>query len=251
MGEGGIAMRPVVILAAGEGKRLRPLTSRASKVLLDIGGTTILENALQNLLFLGYERIFLVTGHGAPRVRRVCKQFEDRLTVTCIHNERYKSTNNIYSLWLLRDYIRNGFVLLNGDVVFGQRLLTKIKHSDNVLLVDRRKQLGAEEMKVIVHDGAISQIGKDLPPQLSDGEYIGIACFTADVAKTLTWTLDEHIKHGNTQVWYEAALQEVFTKHKVAAVWTDGEPWIEIDNGDDLESATKVIYPDIRRRDAV
>lgn len=251
MDKAGTAMRPVVILAAGEGKRLHPFTSRVSKVLLNIGGTTILENALRNLLSLGYKRIVLVTGHDEAGVRHACKQFEDSLTIIYVHNARYKSTNNIYSLWLVKDYIQNGFVLLNGDVVFGQSLLAKITHADNALLVDQSKQLGTEEMKVIVHDVTISQIGKDLPLQLSNGEYIGIACFTSNVAKTLTWILDKHIKHGNTRVWYETALQEVFAEHKVTAVWTDGEPWIEVDTGDDLKLAVNLIYPAISQRDAV
>ena len=111
------SQRQAVVLAAGQGKRLRPLTEDTPKTLLDVGERAILEHILDALEATGYERVVVVTGFGNEQVKEHCRTHE-ALDVEFVHNERFATTNNIYSLWLAREHATDGFTLVNSDTLF-------------------------------------------------------------------------------------------------------------------------------------
>lgn len=235
--------RQAIILAAGQGKRLRPLTDDVPKTLLEIGGEPILEHVLRALEANDYERAVVVTGFGREQIEDYCTPRES-IEVEFVHNEEFASTNNIYSLWLANEYATDGFTLVNSDTIFPAESLGELQRADGSrLLVDVGKELEDEEMQVAFASDHIETIGKALDGGKTgvylddgDGEYIGVSKFTAEDAALLFEHIEEFIDRGEVGEWYEAAFDELFDDREIGYVEV-GEPWAEIDTPEDLKRA--------------
>src|SRR3954469_20444218 len=138
-----------IILAAGKGARLNGTAKESPKCLVELGGVTLVERQIELLKRAGIRDITVVAGCQADRVRRACGH-----RVTYVENAQYAQTNSLYSLWLARPLLYEGFVVLNCDVVFHPVLLDDLltAHHGNALLLAYREAdqplFGDEEMKV-------------------------------------------------------------------------------------------------------
>src|SRR6185312_7585033 len=169
-----------VVLAAGPGRRLGPLTRELPKTLLPLGeGGTILDLVLENLAAVGVEEVAVVTGFAAGRVDELLPELEERhgLRLRPVFNDRAEEWNNAHSLWLAQETFADGALLVNGDTVHPPSVETTLLADEGdglVLAVDTSKPPGGEAMKVALgEDGAVERIGKKLGE--ADGEYIGVA----------------------------------------------------------------------------
>jgi choline kinase len=231
-----------IVLAAGGGTRLRPLTDTLPKTLLPVDGErTILELAVDNLAHVGVSEVVIVTGHAAAAIDEVVPELAARygVRVATRFNDRYDTANNAYSLWCVHDLFGEGVLLVNGDTVHPvsveERLLDARGSAPLLLAVDRVKPLGAEEMKVTV-DGAdrIRRISKQLDPATAGGEYIGVSLLEPDVAEDLTAALRRTFE-ADPGRWYEDAYQDhIDTGGEVAAIPIGEVAWGEIDDHADL-----------------
>ena len=231
---------PAVILAAGRGTRLGALTAERPKVLLTVGGKTLLERQLQALRRVGVRRILVVTGFA----RETVATFIAADDVTEIYNARWASTNNIVSLSAVGERLAQGFLLLNGDTLFDERILRRLAESPlgNAVAVDTRKRLADEEMKVkATPEGLLAAMAKSLPPAESCGEYIGLAKFDADGARALRATMDAMMAAGRTDTWYDIAIGECARSFPIHCLDTDGAAWTEIDTPEDLRDAEAIV----------
>lgn len=237
-GLGGGPSDQAIVLAAGQGKRLRPLTDDTPKTLLEVGENAILEHILRALETNGYERAIVVTGFESEQIRAHCRPRES-LEIEFVHSERFDSTNNIYSLWLAREYAANGFTLINSDTLFPTESLSKLQQANrSALLVDRGTEHTDEEMLISFgQNGAIDSIGKDLTD--GNAEYIGVSKFTAADADVLFDHIDRFIEQEAVNEWYEAAFDRLFEDVDVGFVPVDGS-WIEIDTQEDLSRAKEL-----------
>lgn len=229
---------PAVILAAGRGSRLGELTEDIPKALLEVAGRTLLQRQLEVLRSLKIAPVYILTGFAREK-------FEVYLSddVIEIFNERWISANNLVTLATAGEILDNGFLLLNADVLFQPLILERLlaNPAPNVLVVDREKKLGEEEMKVSLDgDGKITDISKTIPQQRADGEYIGIARFDAMGAKSLRSAMSEIIAEGRTDEWYEAAIAAMSSRTTIKTCPTGGLPWIEIDTPADFTAARKM-----------
>ncbi len=231
-----------IILAAGSSKRLGKLTEQTPKCLLSLGDKTILQHQIENLRSSGLNDIVLVTGFCEELVKAACGS-----ACRYISNPLYATTNSIYSLWLAREEARDGFVVLNSDVVFHPHVLTRLLHSPfpEALAVSYHLGLGEEEMKVKVLDERICAISKEIAPDEAQGENIGIVKFSPRGAKVLFDKIEELVAAGTVNAWLPLAFQKICTYHDLFAVSAAGLPWIEIDFPEDLEKARTEIYPQI------
>src|ERR1700681_1285587 len=182
-GDGG-RMR-AVILAAGRGGRLRGIVGDRPQGLAVVGGWSLIERQIRALRECGIARIAVVAGFGAPDVGRVCDP-----TIDIVQNVHFASTNSLYSLWLTRGLLADGFVVLNCDVLFHPQLLADLltsRYDDALLMCPRSNgtEYSDEEMKVRVRRGLVTAIDKALPPAHADGENVGIAKFGAAGAALL------------------------------------------------------------------
>lgn len=234
-----------VILAAGRGERLRPLTDSLPKVLLPLAEESILEYQVRILRELHVENRLVVTGFRDDLVRRVLGN-----SVEYIYNQRYSSTNNIYSLKLAEGFAKNGFILLNGDVLFPKALLAKLLsfESSSALLVDDQKHLDAEDMKVKVENKRIVQINKTMDPIEASGEYIGLAKFSEEDAHVFFREINEIVGSGQTYVWYENALEKALDKIVMRPLSTEGLELVEVDIEQDYLLA-KALYCKLKKVD--
>ena len=237
-----------VILAAGKGVRINGVTGGTPKCLLDVGGRTLIERQIGILRSYGISQFIVIVGCGADRVRTVCGP-----ECVFVTNDRFETTNSLYSLWLARDHLHSGFVVLNADVLFDDRLLSlllKSPHEDALLFepkTDSAAPFSDEEMKVRIRDGYVTEISKDIDPDDAHGENVGIVKFGEYGAGHLVDLMNRLIASGRHNAWAPQAFQEFAKCHRLAAVPTRGHPWIEIDFAEDYQKACTVILPNIEK----
>jgi choline kinase len=236
-----------VILAAGAGTRLNGSKVLRPKCLAPFEGMPLIELQLRALRWCGIDDVTVVVGFEADRVRRSCGR-----GVRFVENAVFDSTNSLYSLWLARPLLSEGFVVLNCDVLFHPAMLADLltARHDNALLVSYC-EAGAppfsdEEMKVAVRRGRVVDLRKDLPPEDTDGENVGIAKFSAPGAMQLISLLDRVVAGGGVRHWAPRAFAEFAREHALYAVGTRGFPWTEIDTPDDYSRACQSVFPAMR-----
>ena len=140
-----------IILAAGMASRLRPLTDHKPKCLLEIGKQCLLGRAIEGLIFNGIREVVIVTGYLQEQIIEFVQGHYPDLKVEYIYNEKYASTNNIYSLWLTKDKIRGErILLLDSDILFDPLLVKAVLDCpDTTCLALNDHPLSEEEIKVI------------------------------------------------------------------------------------------------------
>ena len=237
-----------IILAAGKGSRLNGTAGESPKCLVKVGGVSLVERQISVLRGAGIQDITIVVGCQAEQVRRVCGQ-----SVTYIENARYAQTNSLYSLWMARPLLYEGFVVLNCDVLFQPVLLDDLLSSrhENALLLEYREcaasPYGDEEMKVKVEGGRVTDMSKDMDPEVADGENLGIVKFGASGGAALVQIMDRLVADGGTRAWAPKAFASFAQTHELFAVGTRGLPWIEIDFPEDYHRAVREVLPAIER----
>jgi choline kinase len=239
-----------VVLAAGPGRRLLPLTEALPKTLLTVSDDcTILDVALSNLSTVGVEEVVVVTGFAAERIEERRRALEERYGVRLdfLFNERCEEWNNAYSLWLAADALREGALLVNGDTVHPvsvEESLLAARGPGILLAVDTEKELGEEEMKVLLEDdGALRRISKQIDPSSAHGEYIGVTLVEASAGGQLADAL-EAVWRRDPSLYYEDGFQEVVDAGgRVDLAPIGAVDWVEVDDHDDLARARRLECP--------
>ncbi len=236
-----------MVLAAGQGQRLRPLTVDLQKTLLPVDGDqTILDIALRNLRAVGLEEVVIVTGFAANRIDERVADLEERfdLRIPLIYNDRAEEWNNAYSLWMARERFADGVLLVNGDTVHPvsvEQTLLASRGPDIVLALDDVKPLAEEEMKVVLSsDGRLERIHKSVDPSAALGEYMGLTLIEPAAADGLAEALEATWRR-DPSLYYEDGFQEYADRGGNVGVAPIGAiDWVEIDNHDDLGRAREI-----------
>jgi L-glutamine-phosphate cytidylyltransferase len=223
-----------VILAAGNGTRMGRLTADRPKAMLDIEGRSIVERALDALADCGIHEVTIVAGYQRARL-------EEHLgaRVRFIDNARYRETNSLYSLWLARDVLVDGAVVMNSDVLVSPELVARLVHArvDDAALVDITSALADEEMKVKIWNGFAIDFGKQLPPWEAHAENVGLLKFGAAGGRRLVSHIDALIAGGGEDAWAPLAFRALAQEWPLRAIDTAGMAWTEIDFPADLDRA--------------
>lgn len=235
-----------VILAAGRGARLNGNNGEMPKCLMTLGGETMLSRNIRLLREAGVDEVVVVVGCAADTVRRSIAD------VTFVENPVFAHTNSLYSLWLARTHLTEGFVVMNCDVLVHPQILADLltaRHEDALLLAyrDDDTAYGDEEMKVRVRRGRVVDISKAMDPEAADGENLGIVKFGAEGAELLIEELDALVIAGEHKAWVPRAFQNFAARRPLHAIGTRGLPWIEIDFPDDYRRAVERVLPQIER----
>lgn len=234
-----------IILAAGKGTRLNGAELKP-ECLFEVGGRTFLDHQLSALAYADINDVVVVLGFEAERIQGSCTS-----TVSFVLNERFEETSSLYSLWLAREHLVEGFVVLNCDVLFHPALLTKLLSAPfaDALLVDlvdkENNNLGDEEKKVRIQNGLVVDIRKDMDPKDADGENVGIVKFSSEGAERLIEKMNGLVSKGGECDWAPRAFREYAAEFPLYAISTDGYPWIEIDFPADYHKAEQQIFPRI------
>jgi choline kinase len=236
-----------MVLAAGAGQRLQPLTDALPKTLLPVDGDrTILDVALGNFAAVGLEEAVIVTGFAAERIDQRLRELEDRhgLRIATLFNAKALEWNNAYSLWCAREHFARGVLLANGDTVHPasvEETLLGARGTELVLAVDQEKPLGEEEMKVhVTADGLLDRIHKSLEPSTAHGEYIGVTLIEPEAAEPLADALKATFER-DPQLYYEDGFQELADRGGRVGIAPIGSvEWVEVDDHRDLARAREV-----------
>lgn len=236
-----------VILAAGIASRLRPLTDNTPKCLLKVGEKSILERTIDNIALNGIKDIIVVTGYLREMIENFLLEKYSELSFTFFFNEKYDSTNNIYSLWIAKDVLLgHDMLLMDSDIVFDSRILGQLINSEheNCLAVDSSIELDEEEVKIILNDdGSIKEINKEIDPKIAVGESIGIQKFDKKLVWRLFTILDRRILDKNdVNIFYEAIFEEAIGNGaKIYPVDVEDYKCMEIDTAEDFETAANIV----------
>ena len=226
-----------VVLVAGTGTRLRPLTDERPKCMVEVVGRPILARLLERLAEAGVTRAWLATGHRADVLEAWLADQTLPIVAKTIPNPRFATTNNAYSLLSTRAALGDRpFVLLDGDVVLAPGVLERLRDcpAPNALLVEARDDMGEEEMKAKVEGDRVVGLAKTFPPRDCFGESIGIQKIGSTSA--LFETLEAMMPRGGESAYYEAAFQALIDAGTPFGFETVTESeWIEIDDASDLE----------------
>ncbi len=234
-----------VILAAGQGKRLLPLTAETPKSLLDLNGKSVLERILDNAAECGVREAAIVVGFREEKIRSEIGGEYNGITITYISNPLYQTTNNIYSVWLSYDYVDaggNGFTLINGDDYFDARILRALlesSHADAAVIDLDKKNLPDEAMKAKVRDGRLVAVSKKIPSAEASGDAIGIYKFSKRGAAEFFAEINGLLDEGQNNVFYLMALDKLVKRYDFFVSPTNGLMWGEIDDANDYECALK------------
>ena len=235
-----------IILAAGIGSRISPLTDNCPKSLLKIYDKTILEMMISHIQDCHINEIVFVTGYLEEQIKEYVNINFPDLKAYFVTNEKYAETNTGFSLLLAKDFVENSdFIKFDADVVFDKEILKKLIECpyENALCIDKNIHLNAEEIKVIIDDkNKILKASKTVDPQKAIGESIGIEKIGKNTAKLLFQELEEMMKDKkNHQEYYEVAYERLIKKgESFHALDIIGLVWVEIDTKEDFEWAKNI-----------
>jgi L-glutamine-phosphate cytidylyltransferase len=231
-----MAILPAVYLAAGEGKRLRPLTHDRPKAMVEVEGVPLAERALRALRRAGVSEIVAVTGYRPDALAAL----GDLLTAERL-NPRFAQTENICSLWCARDVVARGCYIVNSDVLFEDAIARRlVETGGSAVLVAADHGVDEESMKAVVDGDRLVRLSKD-EPAAPNPEYIGLTRVSPEHGPLLAEILDEFVTGERLDVYYESALEELAARAPVGVTGVDGLAWVEIDDHDDLARAREQI----------
>jgi choline kinase len=233
-----------VILSAGQGRRLLPLTRSLPKCLLPVApdGETVLDLQLDALSRCGIERVTVMVGFGAERVEEhVSRRGAARPEVELVLNPLHPHSDNLVSAWLATFRVSGDFVLLNGDTLFEAEVLRRALAAEDatvVAAIDRKDVYDLDDMRVWLEDGALAGIGKGRRDRAPDGEAIGLYVFRGrGVSAARTGFASRIEGPEGLRSWYPPALEELGRRERITPVSIEGLWWTEIDVPEDLEKA--------------
>ncbi|WP_297637038.1 phosphotransferase [uncultured Clostridium sp.] len=229
-----------VILAAGENKEFEvPVTN------LEIEGKSILRRNIEALKEEGIRKIYIVLGFKSDEI---IEAFKDETGITFIKNEKFKWTGNMESLSLIKDYVEEDFLLIEGDILIESvsfREMLSSKFRDCILITNESGS--GDEGFIQLKDNCLFKLGKDIHQfNRIDGEMIGISKISYKLFKMM---VNEYKKNINPYLNYEYMLLDVSRNYMVNCIKIDDLAWGEVDNREQYEKLKNYIYPKIRRKE--
>ena len=236
-----------LLLAAGIGSRLYPLTRNEPKCLTIVNAMSILERLISGLNQHGFKRLVVVTGHLENHIRDFLGNQVGDITIDYIFSPLYKTTNNIYSLWMAREIINEPFLLLESDLVFDESLLDAMLYPDRIAVAKMQPWMNgtcvtinqSQQVKVFLAGNADS---------FGEIKYKTVNIYSISLTSwhCIVKKLDRHISDGKVNDYYETVFAEMIADGSLSfkIVSFDGKPWYEIDTIEDLAKAEELFLPD-------
>ena len=234
-----------LLLAAGIGNRLLPLTQNSPKCLTLVNDKSILERLINNLKNQGFKRLVIVTGYKKECIMDYLGKKSGDICIEYVHSPLYKTTNNIYSLWMIRNIINEPFVLFESDLVFNSTLLDDMVYPNRMAVALMKPWLKGTTVSLDKFNNVTRfQIG-------TTESYSGIRYKTVNIYSfsLLSWQaivkkLNQHIADGDVNSYYETVFAELTDNKTLSfkSVSFDHKPWYEIDTIQDLAKA-ELLFP--------
>jgi len=238
-------IKVAVILAAGMGTRLRSVLRDVPKGFLRIDGLSLIEWSIDKLIDNGIEKIVIGTGHLSEEYDALARKIDQ---VCCVRNDRYASTGSMYTLYNLRDYINDDFLLLESDLIYEKSALDALLSDShrNIVLSSGRTGSGDEVYLEVDSARNLVNVSKD-PSRLAriDSELVGISKLSLPAFERLCAATRD--KPG---IDYELGFVGIAKTCPLFVKKVEDLAWSEIDDEDHLRRALQTVYPKIKEREA-
>lgn len=234
-----------IILSAGQGRRLMPLTENLAKCCLPLHGISILEWQLSQIAECAIDEVIVVTGFAFEMVDAIVAKVRG-IKVQTLHNPMYAHTDNLGTCWEARFEMDEPFVLMNGDTLFEAAILQRLLACDNgypiTLATDAKPLFDLDDMKIITDGDRLLKVSKQLDIHLVSGESIGLMVFNPAGAKAFTHKLEQMMdKEDALKLWYLSAIDQLAGEGIAGICPIDGLSWCEVDDAADFAAAADVV----------
>jgi NDP-sugar pyrophosphorylase family protein len=250
------APRQAVILAAGLGSRLRPMTNRCAKPMVEVHGVPILHNALHHLAAVGVTHATIVVGYRKESIKASCGTDFSGLKISYTESSVFDRTGSAYSLWLARDaLLRGDTFLIEGEVFFERAALARLisKEGEDAAAVAPFDETMEGSAVLLSDDGNIvevrtKQTADDLRRNTGPTLFktMNLLRFAAgSLRNSVVPALDDLVERGETKVYTEQLLGQLIRERgfRLGAARCDDLRWYEIDSLDDLRTAERIFAP--------
>ncbi|MFP6817073.1 MAG: phosphocholine cytidylyltransferase family protein [Pseudomonadales bacterium] len=235
----------IIILSAGQGRRLLPLTAGKPKCGVDIAGRSLLDWQLGEIARCDVEEVVVVSGFHADVVDELVAGFTG-LPVRTLHNPFYDASDNLGTCWVARHEMKEPFIILNGDTLFEaavlQKLLATPIDAPITLVTDRKDNYDDDDMKVAVRDGRLQRVSKRLESELVTGESIGMMAFRESGPRLFVDEIEALMRTDQgLKLWYLSAIDDLARAGHVNVCDIHPLSWCEVDDRADLDNAATVV----------
>jgi choline kinase len=237
-----------VILAAGMGTRLRPMTKKMPKCLIEIDGKSLIEYSLKALKFNGIKEVFIIVGFYGELIKQRLGNDYDGINIMYIENKEYTNTGSMYSFSKLKNAANDDILLLESDLIYDKKAIKEIlasKQKDVILIADLLNS-GDDVYVCSDKDNMIINLGKKISEEdkkNAAGALVGISKLSKEFILKLFKKAEEDYKKDKKNKHYEEVIFEL-TKlgYKIYVKLCKDLNWIEIDNEYDLKRAKQDVY---------
>ena len=233
----------IVILGAGQGKRLLPLTVDVPKALLDIHGRSLIGRQIDAFVECGLKEFVVVTGYGAEAMEEALEAItrQHGVSIRTVYNPFYAVADNLASCWMARAEMDDDFVQVNGDTLFRAdlvRSLLRAADGDAAAAINRKARYDGDDMKVMLDGERLTEIGKTLPLEAVDAEAIGLYVFRGKGPGLYRDVLERAMRESSgLKQWFPAAVGQLAKLTAVKVSDVSGHDWSEVDFPVDLQAA--------------
>ncbi len=241
-----------IILSAGQGRRLFPVTRDLPKCLVPVDGErSVLEVQLRTLAAHGVREAVVMGGYGIEKVERFASaQTIPKLSVRVRYNPFFDQADNLITAWLASRDFEGECILLNGDTLFEGDVVGRLLASPPnpvTIVVNVKPSYDDDDMKVRVQGGFVRAIGKDLDAEEAHGEAIGMTLLRGAGTTALREAFDQLVRRfGQQRAYYTTAIGELARRELVRACSMEGLWWGEIDSLEDLEAVRRGLAAHVR-----
>lgn len=232
-----------ILLSAGQGSRMLPLTAERPKCLIDFSGKSLLAWQIEMLARGGVKRIDVVTGFMTDMVDAELAAINDpRVEITTRFNPFYKVADNLGSCWIAREAMEGDFLILNGDTLVSEEIVQRVQQDHDwpiAVTIDVKPAYDSDDMKVERDGERLVRIGKVLTAEQSNAESIGFLAFRGEGAGMFREAVRKAMRTPEgVQHWYLKVIDSLAPTGKVGTVSIEGMEWAEVDFLNDIEIAT-------------
>lgn len=234
-----------IILAAGVGRRLWPITQHRPKCLIELGGRSLIVRYLDALAGVGIKQAVIVVGYKQEMIKAAVRSGLNGVEVRYLASDQFQR-GSITSLWRARHELDDDVLIMDADVLFHQRILKRLIESSwpTALLLDETVKQQTEECMAVVRGGRVVALSKRMPDRYDlAGEGVGFLKVRGADCPSLIGSLEAHMKRGELDMEYEDALCEFFEQVRVGFEKIGGLPWTEIDFPEDVIRAERDVLP--------
>jgi choline kinase len=231
-------MKTAIILAAGVGSRLRPLTDSTPKCCIKVGGVSLIRRVIGQIIAVDKNTIiYVVAGYLADILRAEMVGLSEN--VIMIENTDYLTTNNMEScrLALSARSQKGSSLILNGDCIYSSEIVSKMMHEEHSCIAADSSIFVEENMKIEVDGSTVINISKNIQPGTNVYTSIDIYNFTHMDLQKLLQIMEKYYYQKDLQQWTEVAICDLLSETKVRVLDISPSTWMEIDNHEDLENA--------------